>query len=81
MLIFRYALFFSASHAVPVVTVDKWVVVANPDDYIVHSESEGFGSQFEDKVSGRDYVCATASVASSAGWKTIIIGPQLPCCR
>ncbi len=70
--------FSAAAHAVPT-TVDKWVVVANPDDHI--PEPGGFSSDTEQRISGREYVCSAASVAGSAGWKTIIIGPQLPCCK
>jgi hypothetical protein len=52
------------------VSTSKWVIVGNPD--ADHPPDVGVGSR---------YVCSVANVAKEAGWKTIIIGDKLDCCR
>jgi hypothetical protein len=60
----------SVGHVLPAASTTKWVVVGNPD-----TEDEFNTGQ------GSNYVCSVARVSREAGWKVIIIGEKLSCCR
>jgi len=62
---------------------DRWLVVGNPDDEgpfldIAKGDKSPPSSSM---MGGSEYVCGVVGVAGGAGWKTLIIGPPLQCCR